>query len=142
MPAAATLVKFEMVNWLNSTNSPRNLARWKCEITFHHFTEAVCLVKFLKMSQLKGIDFDLFENTVYSTNNKADLFNVVTDIEVVSLEFLTDFAIYSDTEKDVVKRHEVSVIFDKFSDLQTSSSTHKMILSNLFTIVCAFACDR
>ena len=94
------------------------------------------------MSQLTGPDFDLFENTVYSTNSKSVLFNDVPDIEEVSLEFLTDFAIYSDIEKDVVNKHEISIVFDKFNDLEPTSSVHKMVLANLFTFVCASVCDR
>jgi hypothetical protein len=94
------------------------------------------------MSQLTGTEFDLYENEFDATNNNVDLFNDVPDVEEVSLEFLTDFAIYSDIEKDVVNKHEIPAIFDKFNDLETSSSVHKMVLSNLFGFACSSACDR
>ena len=94
------------------------------------------------MSQLTGTDFDLYENEFDATNNTVDLFNDVPDVEEVSSEFLTDFAIYSDIEKDVVNKHEISVIFDRFNDIEHTSSIHKMVIANLFCFVCASACDR
>ena len=80
---------------------------------------------------------DLEESDEIHFNNSDPVNDVSHDHDISS----TDFLIYDSIARDVENRHEISILFEKFNDLDTRSSHHKMILPNLFVYVFAMPCN-
>jgi hypothetical protein len=90
------------------------------------------------MSIPSNTNFDDIEGSDEIDLNSLDPVNDVShDNDISSSEFL----IYDSIARDVENRHEISILFEKFNDLDVRSDYHKIIMSNLYVFVCAMACN-
>ena len=88
------------------------------------------------MSQLSNVNIDDFLVTPDNDNDNLALFNDVEEENDISQ---TDIVLLSTIEKGVVNRHEISVLFETFTDTDANLNSNKVGLSNLFVFVCSMA---
>ena len=88
------------------------------------------------MAQLNQVNIDDLLVTPDNGNDNLALFNDVEEDNDISQ---TDIVLLSTIEKGVVNRHEITVLFETFTDTDVVLNSNKVGLSNLFVFVCSMA---
>ena len=106
------------------------------------FSPPLVSENFSEMSQLGRTEFDNLENSSDHYGDNSTSFNDVAQVNDGSLDLETALLLLGDIEKDVPSQHEITVLFNKFNESDSSNIFHKLVLKNLFAFVCAIACDK
>ena len=86
------------------------------------------------MAQLSNVNLD---DLLVTPDNGTDNLALFNDVEEDNDISQTDIVLLSTIEKGVVNRHEITVLFETFTDTDVALNANKVGLSNLFVFVCS-----
>jgi len=107
-----------------------------CGLAIHRSVLLPNLWNFSKMSILSNT---IFDDLLVTPDNANDNLAFLNDVERNNDVSQTDIVILSAIEKGVLNHHEVTVIFENFTDTEVATNPNKVLLSNLFVFVCVIS---